>query len=180
MNRIVVWDLETTGLNPFHDQIIEIAAVDNQGNSFESLVRLEEFKTLSAKVKEITGITEDMLKDKPSISDTLDKFLKFISGATYLVGHNSMRFDYLFLKTAMRKYKNTDALSLGQIDTMLIYQYYYPTINSFALGSLCKCFSIPQRNAHRAMGDVKATYDLFERILKIRKVEARKLFDICN
>ena len=169
MSRIIVWDLETTGLNPYHDQIIEIAALDNYGNKFESLVKLDTGKSLSSKVKEITGITEAMLENQPSIGEVLDKFILFIRGADYMVGHNSIRFDCLFLKSAAIKYKKQlDLQDVRQLDTMLIYQYYYPGINSFSLSSLCKCFSINQDNAHRAMGDVLTTHRLLDRILRTR------------
>jgi ATP-dependent DNA helicase DinG len=110
-----------------------------------------------------------MLEDQPSIAEVLDKFILFIRGADYMVGHNSIRFDCLFLKSAAIKYKKQlDLHTVRQLDTMLIYQYYYPGMKSFSLYSLCTCFSIVQNNAHRAMGDVISTEKLLNRILRAR------------
>jgi DNA polymerase III epsilon subunit family exonuclease len=177
MSRIIFWDFETTGLNPYHDQIIEIAAEDNYGRRFEYLVQLEHGKFLSSKVKEITGITEHMLEDQPLLTVVLDEFLDFIRGADYMVGHNSIRFDCLFLKAAIARYnKNFDLNTIRQLDTMLVYQYYYSGINSFALGSLCKYFNIKHNNAHRALGDVLATKALLERALQTREADVNTMY----
>ena len=174
--RYIVWDLETTGLNPYHDQIIEIAAVDNYGRKFESLVCLEGGRTLSAKVKELTGITEEMLRGKPALNTVLQEFLLFIKGADYMIGHNSIRFDYLFLKSALKNHQMTIITDVKQLDTMLIYQCVYPGISSYALITLCKCFSVPHERAHRAMGDVSVTQRLFERILRVRDLTCEGLY----
>ena len=179
MARIIYWDLETTGLNPFHDQIIEIAAVDNQGNTFESLVSLEPGVVLSAKVTELTGITTEMLTGQPSISAVLSRFLTFITGCDYLIGHNSIRFDNLFLKSALRRAGFTFTTSL-HLDTMLLCQYYYPNIYSFSLGSLCKYFSVKHEQAHRAMGDVTATKKLFESVILKKCRNLKSLHDIID
>ena len=168
MTRIIYWDLETTGLNPFHDQIIEIAAVDSFGNSFESLVCLAPGRVLSTKVTELTGITNEMLQGAPSIDVVLNQFLTFIAGAdasapvTYMVGHNSIRFDSLFLRSSLRRIGlNGNESPVRHLDTMLLCQLFFPNVYSFALGSLCKYFSLKHEQAHRAMGDVQATRDLF-------------------
>jgi DNA polymerase III alpha subunit (gram-positive type) len=180
MTRIIYWDLETTGLNPFHDQIIEIAAVDNHGNSFESLVCLEEGRALSSKVTELTGITTDTLKGQPDINDVLIAFTQFTEGADYLIGHNSIRFDSLFLKCSLRRGK-LQLINVPHLDTMLLCQWLYPNIFSFALVSLCKYFSIKHEMAHRAMGDVTATRSLFEVIQKkCQKVSLKSLHEIIN
>jgi DNA polymerase III epsilon subunit family exonuclease len=177
MTRVVVWDLETTGLNPYHDQIIEIAALDNFGNCFESLVSLEPGKTLSAKVKEITGINEEMLIGQPTIVNVLQQFLQFIEGADYMVGHNSVRFDSSFLCQTMRRH-GFPPVTLKHLDTMLMCQYFYSHMYSYALATLCKYFRITQVNAHRAMGDVQATYKLFQIVSKDKGVSPDNLYTL--
>ena len=62
MNRIIWYDLETTGFNPYHNNIIEIAAVDNLGNNINILLKINE--SLPQKIVEITNITDDLLKDE--------------------------------------------------------------------------------------------------------------------
>jgi DNA polymerase III epsilon subunit family exonuclease len=163
--RIVFWDLETSGLNPYHDQIIEIAALDNQGGRFHSLIRA--MKPLSAKVREITGISDEMLREQPTLEETLPEVISFLSGADWLVGHNSMKFDIFFMRAALSRYPGL-LQTFNQhrhLDTLAIAQLRHPNINSYSLATLCKYFSIKQEGAHRAMDDAIATMSLFNRLV---------------
>ena len=76
-NRIIWYDLETTGFNPYHNDIIEIAAMDNFGNNFNVLINIE--KRLPNKIIEITNITDDMLKNQGiNTKDAFEKFNDFL------------------------------------------------------------------------------------------------------
>ena len=106
---LIFYDFETTGLNPFHDKIIEIAAIEFQSNikkvenlpSFEILVDPE--VKLKPKIKEITNIYDSDLKNQPTIEKALEKMLLFIynkkdkDANIYLIAHNNDGFDSLFL-----------------------------------------------------------------------------------
>ena len=89
-------DLETTGLDPKTDKIIEIGAVRIKNGEiadrFQSFVNPG--RLLSEKVKELTGISDEDLYDAPSIEEVLPKFLKFAK-EDCLLGH-SILFDYSF------------------------------------------------------------------------------------
>ena len=97
INNYVCVDLETTGLNPKTDRIIEIGAVKVRNgvvtDTFETLVnpgrRLEE------RIVTLTGIRDDMLQEQPSIREVLPDFLSF-AGEDILLGH-SVLFDFAFL-----------------------------------------------------------------------------------
>ena len=161
-HRFIFWDLETTGLNPYYDKIIEIAAMDNLGNKFHTLINIT--KPIPTKVTEITGITDKMLIGQPSIDLALKSFIEFIDDASWLIGHNSIKFDQYFLLCALkkagfkiRKHKHLDTLCMAQIK--------HPRANSYSLKNLCAYFGIEQKNAHRAMNDVIATKSLFDKLL---------------
>ena len=99
--RLVWFDLETTGFNPFKDDIIELACLDGEGNVYESLIKPT--KPIRPKITEITSITNEMVKDKPCCKDVLHEFVEFIKGpdtdsrVTYLIGHNIHSFDMPFV-----------------------------------------------------------------------------------
>ena len=98
LSKFVAIDLETTGLDPSKDKIIEISAVKfNNGEVVDSLTFLvnPEIK-LKPKIIQITGINDSMLVSKPSFDDIKDHFLMFIENLP-IVGHNVM-FDLNFLK----------------------------------------------------------------------------------
>ena len=96
----IALDLETTGLEPKKEKITEIAALKVEHGQitgrFVTLVNPK--RPLTERVVELTGITDDMLKDAPVIENIIGEVLGFI-GDLPLLGHN-IRFDYSFLKQA--------------------------------------------------------------------------------
>ena len=105
IKNYVALDLETTGLNPKLDKIIEIGAVkvlDGQkADTFSTFVNPG--RTLEKRVTELTGITDDTLKDAPVIEEVLPQLLVFL-GELPLLGHNIL-FDFSFLKKAAANQK---------------------------------------------------------------------------
>ena len=157
-------DVETTGLNPKSENIIEIGAVkviDGQVvGTFQSLLKPR--KPLEDRIVALTGITDEMLADAPEGKRVMPLFAEFC-GDLPLVGHNLI-FDYAFLKRAMLNEK----LSFERkgVDTLKIARKYLPELESRNLGFLCQHFEITH-TAHRALGDAEATVQLYE-ILKQR------------
>ena len=107
INDYTVIDLETTGLNPKLDKIIEIGGVKVREGSV-----VEEFNTfvnpgrkLSERIIELTGITDEEVENAPYIEEILPEFLAFI-GEDILLGHNLI-FDYSFVKKAVVNQKLT-------------------------------------------------------------------------
>ena len=89
LNDYVVLDIETTGLDPFFDEIIEIGAIKVINGecvaNFSKLVKPS--KPVSDFIVQLTGITNDMLRDSPSIDKVLPEFMEFVSDMT-IIGNN--------------------------------------------------------------------------------------------
>ncbi len=154
-------DLETTGLNPKTDKIIEIGAV-----RVENGVRTEAFETfvnpaclLPQKITELTGITDNALKDAPEIADVLPDLMAFLR-EDVLLGH-SVLFDYSFIKKAA--VNNRMKFERQGIDTLKIARRFLPELESRSLDFLCGHYAIPHK-AHRALADAEATCLLYDRL----------------
>ncbi len=189
LDRIIWFDIETTGFNIFHNEIIELSAIDNLGNSFNSLISIT--KGLPKKITEITNITIDMLKDQPDIYTVLTKFIKFINGETgidyvtrpmrsmkkakYIIGHNSLAFDIPFVKAQSIKY-NLEFPDIKAIDSMRMAQHILPDKYSYSLGALCELFGQQNTGAHRAMNDVLATQAIYNNLCTLY----RHTYDKCS
>lgn len=152
-------DVETTGLNPKSEKIIEIGAVkvlDGQvAGTFQSF--LNPGRPLESRIVALTGISDAMLVGAPQGAEVMPKFGEFC-GDLPLLGHNLI-FDYSFLKRGMLNEKLTfDKMG---IDTLKIARKYLPELESRSLGFLCQYFQI-SHTAHRALGDAQATAQLYE------------------
>lgn len=157
--RLIWFDLETTGFNPFKDEIIELACLDNDGKVYESLIKPN--KRIRPKITEITSITNEMVNDQRPCIDVLREFVDFIKGdkdetkVTYLIGHNIHSFDMPFVKAKCVEH-NIKFPNVYLIDTMRMSQY---ILDEYChnLNHLCTLFGIDNLNAHRALSDVYAT-----------------------
>lgn len=154
-------DLETTGLDPKRDRIIEIGAVkivrDAVAGEWETFVNPG--RKLEERITELTGIDDRQLADAPGIEDVLPQFLEFI-GESVLLGH-SVLFDYSFVKKAAVNQKLT--FERQGIDTLKIARKYLTKLESRSLGYLCRYYEI-EHNAHRALADARATVSLYRRL----------------
>lgn len=154
-------DLETTGLNPKRDKIIEIGAVkvldDKIADTFSTL--LLPGRALDDRITQLTGITDEMLKDAPYIEDVLDELLNFLEELP-LLGH-SVLFDYSFLKKAAVNQKKV--FEKNAIDTLKIARKHLAALEHRNLDYLCAYYQIPLQ-AHRALADAEATHRLYRRL----------------
>lgn len=154
-------DLETTGLDPKRDRIIEIGAVKIEKNQivdrFSSFVNPG--RKLEQRITELTGIRDEQLVDAPYIEDILGEFLEFI-GDLPILGH-SVLFDYAFLKKAAVDQR----LSFEKkgMDTLQIARKYLQELEHRNLGYLCAYYHI-DHHAHRAYEDALATHYLYEKL----------------
>jgi single-stranded-DNA-specific exonuclease len=103
--ELIFLDLETTGLNPHNDEIIEIGALKVRNGviiqTFQKLIKIQ--KQLSQEIINITGITQDMLdRDGISIVDALKELMEF-TGERKMIGHNLIDFDLKFLQQQLKK-----------------------------------------------------------------------------
>ncbi len=161
----VCLDLETTGLNPKVDKIIEIGAVKVKNGeivgTFQTFVN--PLRLLEERIVELTGITDKDLENAPFIEEVLPKFLEF-SEDMCLLGH-SVIFDYTFMKKAIVDANEESTYDRDGIDTLKISRKYLPTLESRRLSYLCTYYGIEQK-AHRALEDALATHELYLKLLE--------------
>ena len=157
----VVLDLETTGLSPKSDRIIEIGAARVRQGKVEEVYStfVNPGRLLTEHTIELTGIRDENLLDAPLIEDVLEPFLDFI-GNDCLLGHNIL-FDYSFVKKAAVNHKLS--FEKDGIDTLRIARRFLTQVPSKRLGDLCGYYNIPI-TAHRALGDALATHALYGRL----------------
>lgn len=177
MESYVVVDIETTGTHPINSDIIEIGAVYIENGIVKG--RFNELicpnQEISPYITSITGITDEMVVDKPTIEEIMPRFLEFCKDVP-LVGHNIILFDYRMLKAK--------ATGLGYkfdklgVDTLVIARKMLPELPSRKLGDLCTHYNICLKNAHRAYDDAYATYELFVHLQNEFKSKEPKVFEV--
>jgi len=158
MPSLIALDLETTGLDPRKDAIIEIGAVRFSGQrdeaEFHSLINPG--RPIPQEITHLTGINNEMVRNAPPLMAVLQQFVDFV-GESPVVGHN-VQFDLGFLFQA-------NILQYVQaIDTFEMASVLMPLASRYNLGGLCQQLGIPLFNAHRALDDAKMTKNLFLRL----------------
>lgn len=152
----VVIDLETTGLDPKNNHIIEVAALriteDHEDGTFTSLINPHE--ALDPFITGLTGITQEMLSDAPSLETVLPRFLDFI-GDSIVVGHN-VNFDINFIYEASAALLH-QPFSNDFVDTLRLSRRLYREETHHRLSDLIARFHIGDCVDHRAMSDVRQT-----------------------
>ena len=160
-------DFETNGLNPYHDDIIEIAIkVYNEDISYTTLVIPKNKERISEKITEITGITnqkvyEEGKKHRLAYREFLD-FIKYNSSQDepfYVIAHNGQGFDFLFIKKVLAE-MSEKMENMRYIDSIFYSKVVHPKMWSHSMKSLCKIHKIENVDAHRAMSDVNALEEL--------------------
>lgn len=154
-------DIETTGLGPERDRIIEIGAVrfeDGVQKEIFSMLVQPQVGRLPEKIVELTGITDEMLLTAPSEAVVMERLFEFLAGDEILLGHN-IPFDYSFLKVAAGR-QGKD-FSYAGIDTLAIARLCRPELPKKNLSVLCEEYSIQTECAHRAYEDALAAAKLY-------------------
>jgi len=182
MNTFYI-DFETTGLNPYHDEIIEFAIKKNNSEfKIENLVKPTRTILIPEKITEITGITSDMIFNNVNVISNMkavENMFTFLgehydgNGYIYLVAHNGIRFDFVFFKELVNNYllhKNSELKDIKifdiypkirYIDSLDVARKMVPHLYSYSQKNLCKIFNIVQNNAHRAIGDVEDLENIY-------------------
>jgi DNA polymerase-3 subunit alpha (Gram-positive type) len=176
--KIFVYDFETTGLNPFHDKIIDFCFYDLlTGKKVEGLVNPE--REISSKITEITGITNEQLSVAEPIELHIQKLRDFFNTeeTIYFVAHNGDSFDKHFLNELHKNFTLfKDKNNVYHIDTIPLSKKYIPDQYSFKLVSLCKRFGI-QPGGHRAYTDTNALQKLYKHLLRIIETKSDYSYD---
>lgn len=172
---LVYFDLETTGLNHYHNRIIEVCGQRESssdtdepiGNTYHHLCHLDG-TVLPSKITELTGITSQMLATAPSEASVLHGFREFCGrtkSPLYLIAHNVEGFDKWFLQSRCFNHGLRIPSNWKYLDTIHMAKLLYPGLPSYSLSYLCKKFSIVQTSAHRADDDVRCLRELFHHLL---------------
>lgn len=154
--KYVCLDLETTGLSPQYDEIIEICAIkidnDKEIERFQTLVKPE--NEIDEYISELTGITNELVADAPYIKDVLPSLIDFLSDWV-IVGHN-INFDINFIYDNCLKHLNSHFKN-NYIDTMRLSRKVVPELKHHRLKDMVKYFNIDVKKEHRAAFDCAAT-----------------------
>ena len=153
------FDLETTGINITNDRIVEIAILKlNPDEKIEKKVWLVNPEMLIPKeVSEIHGITDDKVADAPTFKEISKTIYNFIKGSD-LAGYNSDRFDIpLLMEEFLRSEVDFETKNLRTIDVQTIFHKMEQRNLTAALKFYC---NKKLENAHSAMVDTQATYDV--------------------
>lgn len=164
----VLVDIETTGLSPINDDIIEIGAIKVVQNkivdTYNELIRIN--KRLPDKIVSLTGITDEMLRNGRMPSTVLKEFVNFVND-NVIIGHN-VNFDLGFLCDKCKKYLDYN-LNNDYIDTLYLARKLVPNSINHKLGTLAKYFNISYAGAHRGLKDVEITYEVYNNLRKLSK-----------
>lgn len=173
-NNYCLIDIETTGLDPQIDEIIELSAIRIRNNiitdTFEQLIKPSE--PIDSFITNLTGITNEMVAHMPSINDVLPSFIDFI-GNDLIVGHN-VRFDINFIYDTCANIGKPEFKN-DYCDTMRIARKVLSELKHHRLKDLVQYYGILNKNAHRALSDCTAT---FEVLYKLRESAEARHIDI--
>ena len=161
LSDFVAVDLETTGLDPQSEQIIEIGAVRfRQGRATDEFQTfLSCSKPLDSFIIELTGITDHDLKGAPTFKAIANDFSEFLADSV-LVGQN-VDFDFQFLSASGRRIAESSRDNLFSfrgrhiLDTAMMARIFWPEMTKFSLDRLCNEFGVTLEQAHRATADAR-------------------------
>ena len=167
--EIVVFDTETTGLNVFQDDIIEIAAIRIKGGEVvgEPLdLYIETDKPILPMLGDKENPMYTIYHKKMSTgelltpADALQRFLTFV-GTSPILGHN-VNYDYNIVHNNLQRYCNDtmQAHDIRCFDSLKLIRLLAPSLHSYKLESLLETFQLAGVNSHQAIDDVKATISL--------------------
>lgn len=159
----VAVDLETTGLRPDRDEIIEIGAARIHNfevvDTFSSLVRPNQ--PIPAFTTELTGITQGMVDHAPSLEESLQKLVEFVADAP-IAAHNS-NFDSAFLRAAFKR--TGMACDFQAVDTLALSYLAHPELRTHNLKRMARVLKIKQTQHHRALDDAMVCGKILSTIL---------------
>ena len=165
-------DLETTGLRPSSDWIIEVAAYRMRSGKaedrFVSFVRPGEIGKVSSFITQLTGITREMVADAPLPEEVLPELFDFV-GDDMVVGHNTC-FDMNFLYDGAVR-AGLNPIGNDFTDTMRISRRTYKELPNHRLGTLAQHLDVVPTAAHRAAADVETTIRCYEQMVKARRAD---------
>ena len=179
-------DFETTGLNPYQSEIVEVAVKKyGETESYDTLMKPKKLPPgivtyIPLHITNINGITDQMIQDKAiSKSDAFYKVLQYIEkhskeeGPIYIVSHNGTVFDFIFFrrllsenieKRKFTRFKETFIKRFQYIDSLLLARRFLN--EKVGQPNLCKKYGFVNEAEHRALGDVNALESIYISLCK--------------
>lgn len=175
--RFTAIDIETTGLGPEKARMIEIGAVKyedgKQKEIFSTLVK-PQIAGIPERITELTGITDEMVKEAPGEAEAMRSLLRFLEGENVLLGHN-IPFDFSFLKVAAGRLG--ESFEYLGLDTLSIARLCHPELPSKTLTAMRELYGITTERAHRAFEDACAAAELYRRMYEEFAEEKKEWFE---
>ena len=176
-------DVETTGLDPDKHELIEIGCVlarqisqEGKGSRLEFIEEFE-YKIFPEHLEDadpeslmINGFTAERWGNAILLEDAMKRFSEKVRGASF-VAHN-VSFDLAFIEKALKKSGVKNTMHHHKIDTISLafaILYHNPEVQKFSLRSLCEFFGIQNENAHTALSDARATFEVYKRLLGLNQ-----------
>ena len=158
--EFVVFDIETTGLSPKEDKIIEISAVKVKGGmigeSFDTFV--DPGVPIPKKITELTSITDSMVEGAPDQNTAVKRFLDFVKDRP-LVAHNGHNFDIRFIRNAAKAAKCSFISTY--IDTLPLAQSLFAGLRNYKLDTIARHLELGEFDHHRADADTRILAEIF-------------------
>lgn len=160
--RIVAFDTETTGLNPFDgDRVIEFGAVEltvSRDGQVADVSAVQFFLNpeipIPRAASKVSGITDDDVADAPLFAERAQDVVDALSDAI-LVAHN-LSFDLNFIRAELKRCGRSWPTTRAEVDTLPLSQRLLPELDSHRLARVCAALHVPLDNAHRASHDAEA------------------------
>ena len=182
MNKIMFIDIETTGFSRDWDYIIEIAAIIYNSEEKKELSRFHEYikpdKSIPQKITEITGITNEQVKDCRSEFDVLTDFIEWVTiqNPNIQIGHNIKAFDNSFITQRCEKYK-IPMYNIQMIDTLKIARQLSKEgkikVANHKQTTIAKFYNIDYI-AHSAIEDVLANMKIYNKMTAETGVKTKR------
>ena len=165
----VVVDIETTGSWASGDRITEIGAVKIRNHEvvdgWHSLLNPQ--RSIPARIVQLTGITNDMVRNAPLFAEIADGFMEFMSDGIF-VAHN-VNFDYGFIAYEYERLERR--FRFPRLCTCAGMRRRFPGHKSYSLGNLCEIYEINLKDHHRALCDAQAASHLLNLINQKRSAQ---------
>ena len=160
MNSLVALDIETTGLDPDQDAILEIGAVRFNDHRVEAewTTLINPGRRIPPFITQLTGITDQMVLQSPNIHEVLPDLQAFV-GDDPILGHN-VGFDLGFLRR-FGILRHNDLVDTYEMAAVLL-----PTASRYNLGALAQGLGIPAPGAHRGLQDARITRMVYQRLFE--------------
>tara|TARA_B110000967_G_C18829551_1_gene533291 strand:+ start:469 stop:1092 length:624 start_codon:yes stop_codon:yes gene_type:complete len=189
MTTQIILDFETSGLNPYHDDIIEVAMkVLGTSETFTALLRPKSNECITDEITHLTGITNKMLHVEglpwKQVYVNMNEWLKKVRNGAKdkkiaIIAHNGDGFDFIFLRRLLNDLNSIDIKPINVkdiifIDTLPFAKRLIPKRMSYRQETLCKTYKINTEGNHRALADVVALEGLYNVLGKMLDQELNK------